>query len=206
IKAYKPSANSIGSGQVLHEPYTFEKARIVLKEMADALALDLVNKGLTTDQIVITVGYDIENITDQSRKEKYKGEIVTDHYGRKKPKHAHGTFNLNGHTSSTKKIMDAACAIFDEKVDKSLLIHRLNVTACNVIDEISTAKNGSIKQLDLFTNYEKESAELEKEKKMQKALISIKKQFGKNAILKGLSFEEGATGKDRNDQIGGHKA
>ena len=204
IKAYKPSANSIGSGQVLHEAYTFDKARIVLKEMADVLALDLVDKGLVTDQIVITVGYDIENITDPNRKNKYKGEVVTDHYGRKKPKHAHGTYHLESHTSSAKKIIDAACAIFDEKVDKDLLIRRLNVTACHVIDKNAAKRNS--RQLNLFTNYEQEKAEDEREDRMQKTMLAIKKRYGKNAILKGVSFEEGATGKSRNEQIGGHKA
>ena len=214
VKAYRPSTNSLGSGQVLHCPYEAEKAKLVLREMADLLVLDLVDKGLVTDQLVITVGYDIENLTDPERRKKYHGDIVKDHYGRQIPKHAHGTINLGGHTSSTKKIMDATAELYDRIVDKSLLIRRLNIVANHVIDEASAPKRGGdFEQLDLFTDYaaveakrEKENAELEREKRMQKAMLSIKKKFGKNAILKGMNLEEGATAKDRNEQIGGHKA
>lgn len=214
IKAYKPSSNSLGSGQVLHQPYEAEKAKLVLREMADLLVLDLVDKGLVTDQIVITIGYDIENLTDPERKKKYHGDVVKDHYGRLIPKHAHGTINLGEHTSSTKKIMGAASELFDRIVDKNLLIRRLNIVATHVISEsAATSKDGGYEQLDLFTDYavleakrEKERAELEREKKMQKAMLTIKKKFGKNAILKGMNLEEGATAKDRNAQIGGHKA
>ena len=214
IKAYKPSTNSLGSGQVLHCPYEAEKAKLVLREMADMLTLDLVDKGLVTDQIVVTVGYDIENLTDPKRRAKYHGAIVKDHYGREIPKHSHGTANLDGHTSSTKKIMCATAELFDRIVDKSLLIRRLNITANHVVPEASAPKKDSgYQQLDLFTDYaaleaqqEQEAAELEREKKMQKAMLTIKKKFGKNAILKGMNLEEGATAKDRNAQIGGHKA
>ena len=214
IKAYKPSTNSLGSGQVLHCPYEAEKAKLVLREMADMLALDLVDKGLVTDQIVVTVGYDIENLTDPERRKKYHGAIVKDHYGRQIPKHAHGTANLGGHTSSTKKIMGAAAELFDQIVDSSLLIRRLNITANHVMDEASAPKKSDgFEQLNLFTDYaaleakqEEERAELEREKKMQQAMLTIKKKFGKNAILKGMNLEEGATAKDRNAQIGGHKA
>ena len=214
VKAYRPSTNSLGSGQVLHCPYEAEKAKLVLREMTDLLVLDLVDKGLVTDQLVITVGYDIENLTDPERRKKYHGDIVKDHYGRQIPKHAHGTINLGGHTSSTKKIMDATAELYDRIVDKSLLIRRLNIVANHVIDEASAPKRGGdFEQLDLFTDYaaveakrEKENAELEREKRMQKAMLSIKKKFGKNAILKGMNLEEGATAKDRNEQIGGHKA
>ena len=214
IKAYRPSTNSLGSGQVLHQPYEPEKAKLVLREMADLLVLDLVDKGLVTDQIVVTVGYDIENLTDPERSKKYHGAIVKDHYGRQIPKHAHGTANLDGHTSSTKKIMCAASELFDQIVDKNLLIRRLNITANHVLSEADAPKkNGGYEQLDLFTDYaaleakqEQERAELEREKKMQQAMLTIKKKFGKNAILKGMNLEEGATAKDRNAQIGGHKA
>ncbi len=214
IKAYRPSTNSLGSGQVLTCPYEAEKARLVLREMADMLTLDLVDKGLVTDQIVVTVGYDIENLTDPKRRAKYHGAIVKDSYGREIPKHSHGTANLDGHTSSTKKIMCATAELFDRIVDKSLLIRRLNITANHVVPEASVPKKGSgYQQLDLFTDYaaleaqqEQEAAELEREKKMQKAMLTIKKKFGKNAILKGMNLEEGATAKDRNAQIGGHKA
>ena len=214
IKAYRPSTNSLGSGQVLHCPYEADKAKLVLREMADLLTLDLVDKGLVTDQIVVTVGYDIENLTDPKRRAKYHGAIVRDGYGRQIPKHSHGTINLDGHTSSTKKIMCAVSELFDRIVDKSLLIRRLNVTANHVIPESSAPKkNAGYEQLDLFTDYaalqaeqEQEQRELEREKKMQQAMLTIKKKFGKNAILKGMNLEEGATAKDRNAQIGGHKA
>lgn len=214
IKAYKPSTNSLGSGQVLHCPYEADKAKLVLREMADLLVLDLVDKGLVTDQIVVTVGYDIENLTDPERSKKYHGAIVKDHYGRQIPKHAHGTANLDGHTSSTKKIMCAASELFDRIVDKNLLVRRLNIVANHVLPEADAPKkNDGFVQLDLFTDYaalelkqERERAELEREKKMQQAMLTIKKKFGKNAILKGMNLEEGATAKDRNAQIGGHKA
>ena len=214
IKAYRPSTNSLGSGQVLHQPYTAEKAKLVLREMADLLVLDLVDKGLVTDQIVVTVGYDIENLTDPERSKKYHGAIVKDHYGRQIPKHAHGTANLDGHTSSTKKIMCAASELFDRIVDKNLLVRRLNIVANHVLPEADAPKkNDGFEQLDFFTDYaaleakqERERAELERERKMQQAMLTIKKKFGKNAILKGMNLEEGATAKDRNAQIGGHKA
>ena len=214
IKAYRPSTNSLGSGQVLHQPYEPDKAKLVLREMADLLVLDLVDKGLVTDQIVVTVGYDIENLTDPERSKKYHRAIVKDHYGRQIPKHAHGTANLDGHTSSTKKIMCAASELFDRIVDKNLLVRRLNIVANHVLPEADAPKkNDGFVQLDLFTDYaalelkqERERAELEREKKMQQAMLTIKKKFGKNAILRGMNLEEGATTKDRNAQIGGHKA
>lgn len=214
IKAYQPSANSLGSGQVLHCPYEADKAKLVLREMADMLSLDLVEKGLVTDQIVITVGYDIENITDPARRAKYHGAVVKDHYGRQIPKHAHGTANLGRQTASTKLILEATEELFDRIVDKNLLIRRLNIVAAHVVSEASAqSSSGSYEQLDLFTDYaaveaarKQEQAELERERKMQQAMLSIKKRFGKNAILKGMNLEEGATAKDRNQQIGGHKA
>ena len=214
IKAYKPSTNSLGSGQVLHCPYEAEKAKLVLREMADLLVLDLVDKGLVTDQIVITVGYDIENLTDPERSRKYHGTVVKDHYGRQIPKQAHGSINLDGHTSSTRKIMCAVSELFDRIVDKNLLVRRLNFTANHVVPEADApVKNGGYEQLDLFTDFtaleaqrKREKAELDREKKMQQAMLIIKKKYGKNAILKGMNLEEGATAKDRNEQIGGHKA
>ena len=214
IKAHKPSVNSLGSSQVLHCPYEAEKARLVLREMADLLALNLVDKGLVTDQIVITVGYDIENLTDPARRKRYRGKIVTDHYGRKLPKHAHGTIHLDGYTASTRKIMGAAAELFDRIVDKSLLVRRLNIVAARVIPEAEAlSKQDACEQLDLFTDYaaleqqrEQERAALDRERRMQKTLLTIKKKFGKNAILRGMNLEDGATAKDRNAQIGGHKA
>lgn len=213
IKAYKPESNSIGSGQVLQYPYDFEKAKLVVKEMTDALVLDLVEKGLVTNQLTLTVGYDIENLTDRNRRKKYQGEVKTDRYGRKIPKHGHGTANLDGYSSSTKQIMAAMLELFDRIVDKNLLIRRLNVTANRVIDEKSIPKPPRYQQMDFFTDYAAEQekqkaqqAELAREKKIQEAMIDIKKKFGKNAVLKGTNLSEGATGKDRNNQIGGHKA
>ena len=213
VKAYKPSTNSLGSGQVLHEPYTAEKARIVLREMADALSMDLFAKKLVTDQIVVTIGYDIENIKDAKRRANYKGEVVRDGYGRQIPKHSHGTINLPRHTSSTKRIMDAASELYDRVVNRELLIRRLNVTACRVIPESEAPREDAPEQLDLFTDYaaleaerERENAALEREKRKQAALLKIKQKYGKNAVLRGMNYEDGATMRDRNGQIGGHKA
>ena len=207
IKAYKPESNSLGSGQVLHCAYTAEKARLVMREMADQLSLDLVDKGLVTNQIVLNVGYDIDNLTDPERSRAYKGEVTVDRYGRRIPKHAHGTGNLDRYTSSTREILRAATEVYDRVVDGNLLIRRLYLTACNVVPETSVPSQPQ--QLDLFADYEKEAqddAALERERRRQQAVLSIKKKYGKNAILKGMNLEEGATAKDRNSQIGGHKA
>ncbi len=213
IKSYKPSTNSICSGQVLKEPYTFEKSKNVVCEMTDMLALDLVDKDLVTDQIVLTVGYDIENLTDYHRRENYHGEISTDQYGRKIPKNAHGTANLGRHTSSSRLMTEAVSELFEKIADKNLLVRRLNMSANHVIPESDVKEDFSDRQLNFFTDYKaleeekrKENEELKKEKDLQKAMISIKKKFGKNSILKGMNFEDGATAKDRNQQIGGHKA
>lgn len=214
IKAYQPGARSICSGQVLHSPYEPDKAKLVLSEMADMLVLDLVDNNLVTDQLVVTLGYDIENLTDPERRKRYRGEIVTDHYGRQIPKHAHGTVNLEHPSSSTKQILSAVSELYDRIVDKSLLIRRLNITANNVTptSAVKHTQKG-YEQLDLFTDYaamaekqEQEQRDLDREKKIQQALLTIKKKYGKNAILKGFNLEEGATAKDRNEQIGGHKA
>lgn len=214
VKAYRPESSSLGSGQVLQCPYDAEKAKLVVREMADALSLDLVEKRLVTDQIVITVGYDIENLTDPERRKKYRGEVVTDRYGRQIPKHAHGTENLESFTSSTQKMVEAASVLYDRIVDKNLLIRRMNITANNIVEEKAVQqKNNSYQQLDLFTDYaaeeeqeKQEALRLDRERKLQEATITIKKKFGKNAILKGMSLQEGATAKNRNEQIGGHKA
>ena len=214
IKAYKPSSNSIGEGQVLPVAYTFSKAKLVTREMVDKLTLKLADEGLVTDQIVITVSYDSRNLEIPEIRENYKGEITKDFYGRLAPKHAHGTAQLDPPTSSTKIIVDAAMALFDRIVDPILLVRRLNVTAGNVIpEEEARGKEPAYEQLDLFTDYEaleKERAArketLEKEKRMQKAILEIQKRYGKNAIIKGMNLEEGATAMDRNAQIGGHKA
>ncbi|MDQ7094398.1 DNA methylase [Desulfosporosinus sp. PR] len=213
IKAYKPSTNSIGSGQVLHCAYTFDKAKLIVREMTDLLVLDLVDKRLVTDQLVLTVGYDIDNLTNLEIKKSYRGAITTDHYGRAVPKSAHGSANLGRQTSSTKLILDAVTELFEGIVDENLLIRRVNITANHVVDEATVQKTDNFEQLDLFTDYaaaqakkEDEEAELAREKKVQKAMLEIKKKHGKNAILKGMNLEEGATTVDRNRQIGGHKA
>ena len=207
IKAYKPEAKSIGSGQVLQCPYGYGKARLVVREMADQLALDLVDKGMVTDQLVLTAGYDIENMGS------YRGEVTRDRYGRSIPKHAHGTANLEEYTASTKRIITASLELFDRIIDQNLLVRRLYLTATRVVDEASAPDKKAFEQLDFFTDYgavEKEkaqdAAELEREKKVQKAMLDIKRRFGKNAILKGMNLEEGATAKGRNEQIGGHRA
>lgn len=213
IKAYKPSTNSIGSGQVLQSPYDYEKASLIVREMTDLLVLDLVDKGLVTDQMVLTVGYDIINLSNPEIKKKYNGEVTTDHYGRSIPKHAHGTVNLGRQTSSTRLIIDAVMDLYSQIVDENLLIRRINITANHVVDESSVKKDNTFEQLKLFTDYateqkkkEEEEAALEREKKMQHAVLDIKKKFGKNAILKGMNLEKGAMAKERNKQIGGHKA
>lgn len=217
IKSYRPEYKSIGSGQVLSDPYTFDKAKLVVREMTDLLVLDLVDKGLVTDQIVLTVGYDVKNLSDPKLRQKYHGEIKTDAYGRKIPKHAHGTANLPDHTSSTKQIMEGVMELFDRIVNKDLLVRRVNMAANHVLPEHEIKKQSTVKedneQLDFFTNYQEkeeekahEKLELEKEKQMQQAMLSIKKKFGKNAILKGTNLEDGATTITRNGQIGGHKA
>ena len=209
IKAYKPESNSLGSGQVLQCPYTAEKGKLIVREMTDLLVLELVDKGLVTDQMVLTVGYDIENLSDPQKQKTYRGEVTTDHYGRKVPKHAHGTANLSRRTSSTKRITEAVMALYDRIVDPALLVRRINLVANNIVPETAVAENRDFQQLDLFAEPEQqeaENAELEREKRRQQAVLSIRKKYGKNAILKGMNFEEGATTKDRNNQIGGHKA
>ncbi|MBP5718070.1 MAG: DNA methylase [Abditibacteriota bacterium] len=211
VKAYKPENNSLSSGQVLQSPYPFDKAKLVTREMADALALELVDKGLAADQIVLTVGYDIENLSDPERRKNYRGPITTDRYGRQIPKHAHGSANLGQHTSSTRKIVDAAMEIFDRVVNPDLLVRRITITANHVMEEKEVSQSPTYEQMDLFTSFaedqkrKEDAAALEREKKMQQALLAIKKKYGKNAILKGMSYEEGATGRDRNRQIGGHR-
>ena len=213
IKAYRPGTNSIGSGQVLHSAYPFDKAKLIVREMTDLLVLDLVDKRLVTDQIVLSVGYDVESLTDPMIKKSYHGEVTTDGYGRSVPKSAHGSVNLGRQTSSTKLILDAATELFERIVNKNLLIRRVNITANHVVDEAAVQKTESLEQLDLFTDYaavqaekEAEEAALAREKKMQQAMLEIKKKHGRNAILKGMNLQEGATTVDRNKQIGGHKA
>ena len=213
IKAYKPAANSIGSGQVLQCPYDSGKAKLVVREMTDLLVLNLVDKGLVTDQMVLTVGYDIENLTDPDIRKGYQGEIVTDRYGRKIPKHAHGTANLDRKTSSTMLILDAVMDLYDRIIDHNLLVRRIYVTACHVTEESAAPEQPAFEQLNLFTDYQaleqkkqEEEAKLNREKQLQQAMLGIQKKYGKNAVLKGMNLEEGATARERNRQIGGHKA
>ena len=214
IKAYRPETNSCSSGQVLQEPYTFKKARVVILEMAEGMALDLVSKHMVTDQLVLTVDYDAECLTRPEIREKYHGEITTNYYGKPVPKHAHGTSSFDKPTSSSRIIMEAAAALFDRLVNSDLLIRRLNLCVNHVVPESTiTAQPEKPQQLDLFTDYEvlekqrqEEQAHFDKERRLQEAQLKIKRRFGKNAILRGLNYEEGATAKERNAQIGGHKA
>lgn len=213
IKAYKPENNSISTGQVLQFPYNYEKTKLIVREMTDLLSLDLVEKGLVTNQIVLTIGYDIENLSDEQVSNEYKGEVTTDRYGRKTPKHAHGTINLDRYTSSTNKLVAAAMELFDRIIDKRLTSRRINVFACRVIPETEIAEESEAEQLDFFTNFEEKQAErereniaLKRENNMQKAIIELKNKYGKNAVLRGMNLEEGATTISRNKQIGGHRA
>ena len=209
IKAYRPETNSLCSGQVLHCPYTAEKAKLIVREMIDQLVLDLVEKGLVTDQIVLTVGYDIENLTDPRRAKVYAGQVCLDRYGRKVPKHAHGTANLHRHCSSTARITDAVMALYDRIVDPDLLVRRIYLTANRIVREDTVQTGQSFTQLDMFEDPEVQQRKRlweEREKRRQKAVLHIKRKYGKNAILKGMNLQEGATAKDRNRQIGGHRA
>ena len=210
IKAYRPETNSICSGQVLQCPYSFEKARLVAREMAEAVALDLLEKKLVTDQLTLTVGYDIENTAGGN----FRGEIVTDRYGRKIPKHAHGTANLPRKTSSARSIMDAILGIYDGKVNPKLSIRRITITANKIVSEDDVPQEAEVPvQFNLFDDIaaqeqqrKDEEIRLERERKIQEAMLGIKKKFGKNAILNGGSYLDGATARERNGQIGGHKA
>jgi len=213
IKAYRPQSSSISTGQVLQHPYDFKKARIIAREMTDLMVLDLVGKGLVTDQIVLTVGYDIENLTDPDISRAYKGEVTVDYYGRRIPKHAHGSTRFKSHTASTREIMAAVEELFDRIVDPRLLVRRVTLAAANVLFERNMPDESEPEQLDLFTDYEAERekqqrdrAFLERERRRQQAIIAIRGKYGKNAMLRGMNFEEGATTRERNGQVGGHRA
>lgn len=209
IKSYRPESTSTSAGQVLTRPYTFDETRIIILEMVDKLVLELVEKGLTTEQIVLMVGYDIENLTDPERRAAYKGEITTDHYGRQVPKHARGTANMGKHTSSTRLITEKTIELFERIVDKELLTRRLTITANHLLSESEAQANAGAEQLTLFDdpgNIEKREADEAREKRMQKAVLDIKTRFGPNAIMKGTSYQDAATGIERNESIGGHKA
>ena len=213
IKAYRLESSSLGSGQVLQCPYDFAGGRLIVREMTDLLVLDLVEQGLVTDQMVLTIGYDIENLADPKRSAAYRGPVTTDHYGRRVPKHAHGSVNLGRYTSSTKQITDAVMELYDRIVDHNLLVRRVNVVANHVLPEQQAEEEAAMEQLNLFmdeTARQKRRAEeaalLERERQMQRAILNIKRRFGKNAILKGMNLQEGAMTRERNRQIGGHKA
>lgn len=211
VKAYKPERNSISSGQVLHSPYKYEKAKLIVREMIDLLSLDLTDKHLVTKQLVLDIGYDIENLTNPTIRRLYDGEITIDSYGRQVPKHSHGTINLDYNTSSTKVLSKKCIELFDRIVNKNLLIRKINITACNVINENKAKNEVVFEQLNLFcsTNDSEQNIEekkkQEEDNKLQHTLINIKNKYGKNSILKGMNLEEGATTIDRNNQVGGHK-
>lgn len=209
IKAYQPQHTSISTGQVLNCPYDYEKTRLVIKEMLDLLALALVDKQQVTDQIILSVGYDIENLDKKS----YTGEVTTDRYGRKIPKHAHGTANLKRHTASCRLMSEAVMELFDRIVNPQLTVRRIHISANHILDEQQIPATEMREQMDLFTDYEaltqqelQENKQLEKEKRLQQATLQIKKKYGKNAVLKGMNLEEGANTIQRNKTIGGHKA
>ena len=213
IKSYKPERNSMGSGQVLSCPYEYDKARLIVREMTDLLVLELVDKKVKTDQIVLTVGYDIDNLKQNDQGKRYSGVVQTDRYGRRVPKNAHGTVNLGEYTSSTHRIMDAVTGLFEEIVDSELYVRRVYVTANNLISDDEAENRQGYRQMSLFEDFgdgaenrQRELADEIREKDMQKAMIEIKKKFGKNAILKGMNLEEGGTTISRNGQIGGHRA
>jgi DNA polymerase V len=212
IKSYKPENNSISSGQVLQDPYEHDKARLVVMEMTDILVLDLVEKRIVTDQLVLTIAYDVLNLTDPERRQRYTGPIKTDSYGRQAPKDAHGSINLGRHTSSAKIIMEHMLQLFDRITNPDLLVRKITIGANHVLNENDVPAASAQEQPDLFTDYaalekqqQAENAELEKERRLQQALLQIKKQFGKNSILKAMSLQDGATAKERNQQVGGHK-
>ena len=209
VKGYRPEASSISSGQVLHCPYDAEKARLVVREMVELLVLDLVEKGLVTDQMTLSVGYDIESLTRPEIARHYRGPVTTDPYGRRVPKHAHGTANLPRPTSSARLITEAVMRLFDEIVHPLLLVRRVTIAANRVASEDDIRRAPVTEQLDFFTDtaaQEAEHAALQKERSIQQALVDLRKRFGRNTVLKGMNLLEGATARQRNAQIGGHRA
>lgn len=206
IKSYKPLTNCLCSGQVLHCPYDYTKTKTIIKEMTELLVLDIVEKNLVTNQIVLTIGYDVSNLASSNID--YKGEVTIDRYGRSVPKHAHGTKTFQQYTASNKILGDAMMELFDRIIDNRLLVRRINMSVNNLINENEAEKTNTFEQIDLFTDYSELKKKQEKERKeheLQKSILKIKKMYGKNAILKGMNFEEGATTISRNSQVGGHK-
>lgn len=207
IKAYRPATNSICSGQVLHCPYNYENTKLIVKEMTELLALDLVERGLVTNQIVLEVGYDVDNLKNQAISSLYNGEITTDKYGRKVPKHAHGTINIDHQTASSKVLTEHIIKLYEQIVNKQLLVRRINITVNNVLNE-NMVKTSDYEQINLFVDYKEVNKKRKKEKaekEIQKAMIDIKSKYGKNAILKGMNLQKEGTTIERNKQIGGHK-
>ena len=212
-KSYTPESKSLSQGQVLSRPYTAAEGRIVVREMADQLSMELVRQGLYTDQVVLDVAYDVENLKDPSIRKAYKGPIETDRYGRETPKSVHGSQNLGRYVCSTARITGAVADIYDRIVDSNLLVRRFNVAVMHLLPQEEVRNEETVEQLDLFTDYEAleqqrqaEEAELAREQRMQKALLNIRDRYGKNAIVKGLNLQEGATAMERNGQVGGHRA
>ena len=213
VRAYRPETNSLSMGQVLHEPYSCTQTRVIVREMTELLALELVERQLVTDQLVLTIGYDVGNLTDPIRAAAYRGEVTTDGYGRKLPKHAHGTANLHCQTASLRRMMEAMLELFDRIIDPSLLVRRVNLAANRIVPERGTLQSDACLQYDIFSTPEEqerraaaERESLAREKSRQEAIVAIRRRYGKNAILKGTNFREGATTRERNAQIGGHKA
>lgn len=208
IKSYKPVMNSLSSGQVLHCPYNYEDTKLIVKEMTELLTLDLVKKELITSKLVLTIGYDIDNLKKPEISQNYFGEITLDRYGRNVPKHAHGTINIDHKTSSTKIITNAVMELYENIMNKNLLVRRINITAEDVVNEEDYKKVKQYEQMDMFIDYNKLEKQRNKEiseKALQKAVLNIKSKYGKNSILKGMNFIEGGTTIERNGQIGGHK-
>ena len=212
VKAYRPESKSISSGQVLQSAYTAERAKTVALEMADSVSYELLEKGLMTNQIVLTIGYDVESLTNRDIASRYHGRIHIDRYGRKVPMHSHGTINIETHTSSSKILVEKVSELFDRIVNPGLLVRRLTLSINHLVSETEAATRKEIRQLDLFEDYKEisrkdreEKEKKAKERRQQEAILKLRKKYGKNVILKGLNFAEGATQKDRNNQIGGHR-
>ena len=209
VKSYKPVTNSLSSGQVLKEPYNYEQTRLIVKEMAELLSLDLVKKNLITSKLVLEIGYDVCNLSKSNLSHFYDGEIKLDRYGRQVPKHAHGTINIDHKTSSTKIITDKFIKLYDVIINKDLFVRRLTLSASDVVNEDDYKNVLTYEQMNMFIDYEqlaKQRQKERKEKSLQKAVLNIKEKYGKNSILKGMNFEESGTTIERNGQIGGHKS
>ncbi len=226
IKSYRPETTSLSSGQVLKEPYDYEKGRLIVREMTELLVQDIVRKGFYTKQIVLDISYDRESLEiavpgssmgDTVYRVKktgrlYGGKVTPDRYGRAHPSHAHGTGRLEKYTCSLKKIAETVMKLYEEITDPELYIRRVNIAACNLRTE-SELPDDEPEQLDLFTDYaelekkrEQEKIADEKDKRLLRAIVGLKDRYGKNAVLKGMNFMDGATTIERNGQVGGHKA